>query len=376
LLRELLSNSLLLIGICIIIGHLLGTLRIKHIKLGSSAILFCGLFISYMGKAKLDIDIKIDYVLFLVSLVGFIASVGLIAAKNIKVVINKYGYRFIILAFSITSTGAVLTSIFNSIFPKLNSSIVGTYLGALTSSPGLASALEITKSMTSNHSADVGLGYSIAYIPGVMVVILFAQIIGRKYKEEVYEGIKFIEDEVKEFHILSYMIVIVVGMIIGKLSLKVTDSASLSLGVTGGVLFSALFFGNLKKIYGLSFNFNSNHLGVIRDISLSMFLAIVGLNYGYDAIISISKHGVQLLYMGLITGLGSVFVGFIVGKYVLKIDTICLVGGICGGMTSTPGLAAAIEAFDSDEVATAYGATYPFALIFMILFTNLLFIRS
>jgi putative transport protein len=329
-----------------------------------------------MGKAKLDIDIKIDYVLFLVSLVGFIASVGLIAAKNIKVVINKYGYRFIILAFSITSTGAVLTSIFNSIFPKLNSSIVGTYLGALTSSPGLASALEITKSMTSNHSADVGLGYSIAYIPGVMVVILFAQIIGRKYKEEVCEGIKFIEDEVKEFHILSYMIVIVVGMIIGKLSLKVTDSASLSLGITGGVLFSALFFGNLKKIYGLSFNFNSNHLGVIRDISLSMFLAIVGLNYGYDAIISISKHGVQLLYMGVITGLGSVFVGFIVGKYVLKIDTICLVGGICGGMTSTPGLAAAIEAFDSDEVATAYGATYPFALIFMILFTNLLFIRS
>jgi len=49
-----------------------------------------------------------------------------------------------------------------------------------------------------------------------------------------------------------------------------------------------------------------------------------------------------------------------------------LVGAICGGMTSTPGLGAAIEAVGGEEPAAGYGAIYPFALLGMVIFSIIL----
>lgn len=41
-------------------------------------------------------------------------------------------------------------------------------------------------------------------------------------------------------------------------------------------------------------------------------------------------------------------------------------------MTSTPGLGVAIDATGTDAVAVGYGATYPVALVFMVIYTILL----
>jgi len=41
-------------------------------------------------------------------------------------------------------------------------------------------------------------------------------------------------------------------------------------------------------------------------------------------------------------------------------------------MTSTPGLGAATEAIGSDEPGAGYGATYPFALLGMVIFAIVL----
>ena len=104
-----------------------------------------------------------------------------------------------------------------------------------------------------------------------------------------------------------------------------------------------------------------------------MFLAIVGLNYGYEAVTLIGTTGAALLVIGFATAILSILMGYLVGTKLLKLKPLYLIGGLCGGMTSTPGLAAAIESTDSNDVAVAYGATYPFALFFMILFINILF---
>lgn len=64
--------------------------------------------------------------------------------------------------------------------------------------------------------------------------------------------------------------------------------------------------------------------------------------------------------------------GFFVGKYAFRINWVMLSGAICGGMTSTPGLGAAIDAVGSDEPAAGYGAVYPFALLGMVLFSIIL----
>lgn len=364
--KSMLSNPLFLLATCILIGQGLGKISIKHIKLGSSATLFVGLFLSYKIQSKLAYDVTLDKSIFLIALIGFIGSVGLIASKNIKTTLKTYGFKFIILSFFVTGTGAISTYVFMHVLRGNVHSTIGTYVGALTSSPGLAAALEL-----SNQGSDVGLGYAIAYVPGVLTVIFFAQIM-KHFLPENHDHIKDKADKVENFSMVAFMTVIVVGIFMGQLKLT-TPHASLSLGMTGGVLTSALILGSLKTIGPLSFEFNNKQLSIIRDLSLNMFLAIVGLNYGYKAVQAISSSGLSLLLVGLTTGSLSVVVGLVVGKYILKIKGVYLIGGICGGMTSTPGLAAAIESFDEEKVVAGYGATYPFALIFMIIWTNLLF---
>lgn len=373
----------------IFLGQLIGRLHYKNIKLGSSGGLFVGIVISYLVTKYLQMEAKDSIMLskpfipkevFKLSLIGFIASVGLLASKNIRETIKKNGYRFMVLALAITSTGALSTWFFiNVLFNDLKISIIGTYVGALTSSPGLATAIESAKELAGNAEAMIGLGYSISYIPGVAIVIIFVQLLGKHQKNHITVGKLHGKKEVANsneinFNIVSFCFVCLLGIIIGKINIYLGSYLGyFSLGSTGGVLISALILGDIKKISFLNFNMNKGQLGVVRDISLNMFLSIVGLNYGYNALNLIKTSGAQLLVVGGFTAVISILFGYLVGKKILKLSNIYLVGGICGGMTSTPGLAASIEAFDSDDVTVGYGATYPFALFFMILFTSILF---
>lgn len=60
-------------------------------------------------------------------------------------------------------------------------------------------------------------------------------------------------------------------------------------------------------------------------------------------------------------------VAVIVGLFVFKINILDLLGTITGGMTSTPGLAAADSMTDSNIPSVAYATVYPIAMVFLIL---------
>lgn len=367
--EEIIKNPLMILSLTILIGQIIGSFKYRHIKLGSSGTLFAGLFISYMYKSIFGEVFTVSKTVFLISLLGFIAAVGLTASKDIVNTIKKNGFKFIILGMTITGSGAVMTYLFMT-YMTHPYKVIGTYLGALTSSPGLASAIELSGTM----SPQIGLGYAISYVPGVLLVILFAQYMGKAKEKEISRSVS--ESEESTFSIGSFVLVILIGILLGQVSIKLSSSINISLGMTGGVLVSSLILGSIRNIAFMDFRFNEKQLKIIRDLSLNMFLAIVGLNYGYAAINAVKESGIYLLMVGLTTGFISISFGLLMGQYILKIDKDYLVGAICGGMTSTPGLAAAIDQFKEDKVVSGYGATYPFALIFMIVFTNILFIRS
>ncbi len=383
---NIITNPLVLLFFSIVLGQFLGKLEYKSFKLGSSGGLFVGIVLSYMvtelinqnGTIVLNNPL-IPRELFLLSLIGFIASVGLIAAKKIKETIKKNGLKFMFLGFVVTLTGALSTLLFTRVFATANSSIIGTYVGALTSSPGLATALEMAKTAGNNSEALVGLGYSISYIPGVVIVILLVQFLGKRYLKAGLSTNHDSETTVVDssrysFDLAAFGLVCLIGILLGKVKINLGSFiGDFSLGSTGGVLIAALALGELKKVGSLNFNMDTKSLSVIRDMSLNLFLTTVGLNYGHNAISLLRTTGMQLLLLGLVTGILSIMLGYLAGKYLLKLETADLIGGICGGMTSTPGLAASIETLRSDQVVVGYGATYPFALFFMILFTNILF---
>ena len=65
-------------------------------------------------------------------------------------------------------------------------------------------------------------------------------------------------------------------------------------------------------------------------------------------------------------------VGYFLATKVFKIDLLNALGAITGGMTSTPALGALIATAETDEVAGAYAATYPVALVCVVIMAKVL----
>ncbi|MBR2904041.1 MAG: YidE/YbjL duplication, partial [Clostridia bacterium] len=65
-------------------------------------------------------------------------------------------------------------------------------------------------------------------------------------------------------------------------------------------------------------------------------------------------------------------VGFILGKFVFKLSIFNNLGSITGGMTSTPALGSLISVAGTDDVSAAYAATYPIALVLIVIASSLM----
>ena len=63
-------------------------------------------------------------------------------------------------------------------------------------------------------------------------------------------------------------------------------------------------------------------------------------------------------------------IGFIFAKYVFKLSIFNNLGSITGGMTSTPALGTLVSVAGTDDVTSAYAATYPIALVIIVVLSK------
>ncbi len=137
-------NPFVLMMITVFLGMFFGKIKFGKFTFGVSGCLFVGLVIGWWAyrlastfpktesgyKEALEL-IKngvIDKGFFTLFLILFIAAVGLLAAKDIGIVIKNYGSKFIVLGFLITFTGAAATYGMALILPGINSyEITGVY---------------------------------------------------------------------------------------------------------------------------------------------------------------------------------------------------------------------------------------------------------
>lgn len=129
-----------------------------------------------------------------------------------------------------------------------------------------------------------------------------------------------------EFSIVAFAVVCVVGYLIGSIKIYMGPLGYVSLESTGGVLIGALLLGYIGKIGPLSFRMDPKVLGIIRELGLAFFLSIVGLNYGYGAVAALTGSGITLALVSLFVGAVSIMVGFLVGRYLFKLNWIMLSG--------------------------------------------------
>jgi putative transport protein len=401
---EWVTSPFVLMAVSVFTGVLIGRIKVGRFSLGISGALFTGLVVGWFIYNKFALPyegtpeapgyaagilsdgvVHIDF--FYLFLMLFVASVGLLASKDLGAVVKKYGVKFIILGFLITFAGAAVTYLMVLASPGQDPfAVSGVYVGALTSSPGLGAAIETVSRYGTDAEAAVGAGYAISYPFGVLVVILAVNFIPlmlgidmerekEVFKREMAEARSAVGTrEIPEvsFDIAGFFLTIIIGYTIGSIRVPMGPLGFFSLGSTGGVLIGALLLGYMGKLGGIHFRMGSKVLGVIREVSLAFFLSIVGLRYGYRVFDALISGGAYLAFVSLVVGTLAILAGYLVGRHLFGINWVMLSGAICGGMTSTPGLGAAIDAVGSDDPAAGYGAVYPFALLGMVMFSILL----
>ena len=93
---------------------------------------------------------------------------------------------------------------------------------------------------------------------------------------------------------------------------------------------------------------------------------------GKNLVATFQESGLLLFGVGATITVVPMLVAVVVGRLVFKISLLDLLGTITGGMTSTPGLAAADSMVDSNIPSVAYATVYPIAMVFLILFIQVI----
>lgn len=378
------------------VGYALGRITIKGVSLGTAGVFIIALLYGcffYDSLAKGLMAGETTYVsnaLKIVENMGlilFVTSVGFIAGPNFFGNFKKNFKSYVLLALVIIVMGGlscagciVVGKNFTDLsLEELAAMLVGLLSGSLTSTPAFSAA----KATVAPELEDlVSVGHGIAYLFGVIGVVLFVQIIPKILKVNMAEereklivadasGSKKTEYkgkliEMDEFGFMPFALAAIIGIFVG--SVKI---GNFSLTTTGGCLLISLIFGHFARFGSISVTPKTGTLKVFRELGLMLFLIGAGVAGGASFV----KYfeAVYFIY-GIIMTLVPMIVGFLFAKYVLKLSILNNLGSITGGMTSTPALGTLINTAGTENVASAYAATYPVALIAVVLVSQFLII--
>ena len=363
-------NALLAIVLIAALGYFVGGIKIKGIELGTAGVLLVALVFGHFG-------VEIPSIVRNLGLALFVGSVGFIAGPKFFRDFKSNAKSYILLGFVIIFSGAVtcvLTSKIGGIRPEL---AVGLLNGALTSTPGLAAAQE-----AAGELADLATtGYAIAYPFGVIGVVLFVQLVPKILKVDMADERAHFEAahtaKVKRYNgwlfkfdqggFFAFMLAIVLGILVGNIKVPLPGGASFSLGTTGGPLIMGLLFGHFAHFGHLDVTVPVEELKTFRELGLMLFLIGAGVSGGAGFVDTLKEEGFMLFVYGALMTLVPMFVGYFIARKLLKLRLLNSLGSITGGMTSTPALGTLISVAKTDDVASAYAATYPIALVAVVL---------
>ena len=370
--ESVLGNTLMIVFLVAVIGYLVGSIKIRGVELGTAGVLLVALVFGHFGFEVPDLVRELGLICFVTS-VGFIAGPKFF--RNFKINARSY----ILLGAIIIIIGALTTIGIIEIAGVPSDVSVGMMAGALTSTPGLAAAIDAT------GSANASVGYGIAYPFGVVGVVLFVQLVPKFLKTDMaaerarFEAAQNVGDE--EFHktkkeelfyadsmgFFPFALAIVLGIILAKIVIPLPGGAEFSLGTSGSPLIAGLILGHFGKIGRLSMKVEKHVLECLREFGLALFLIGAGVEAGAGFVEILREEGLVLFIYGALITLIPMFVGYFFAAKVLKLSLFNSLGSICGGMTSTPALGTLIRVTETDDVASAYAATYPVALVFVVL---------
>ncbi len=394
------------------VGYAFGRITIKGVSLGDAgvfviALLFGAFFFTPLEeqliiKGAVDVGFteKALEIVESLGLILFVTSVGFIAGPkffgNMKKNFKSYVLLglIVILSGGLAAVGCIYIGKaigFGASIESLDgfvAMIVGLLSGSLTSTPAFSAA---KATVAEEFTSLVSVGHGIAYIFGVIGVVLFVQIVPKVMKANMDEErakliIKDDNTQVKKTFagklleldghgFAAFALAAVIGTFLGRIKIPLSaaglSGTCFSLTTTGGCLLASLVFGHFGRIGKLNMMPEQSTLKLFRELGLVLFLVGAGIPGGADFVANFDP---MYFVYGVIMTIVPMFIGFFFAKYVLKLSLLNNLGSITGGMTSTPALGTLIGTAGTEDVAAAYAATYPIALIVVVLVSQFIII--
>jgi len=180
------------------------------------------------------------------------------------------------------------------------------------------------------------------------------------------------EKALHQTDLLTLFAGLVLGVILGMVPIGIPCVKVFKLGMAGGPLFVALLLGHFRRTGWVSGYLPRASRLMMMELGLTFFLASAGIKAGAKIMPVLQEHGIMLFLSGAAITIVPMLITFLVARYILKIELLASLGGICGGMTSTPALGALTAKIDSNLPVISYAAAYPIALILMTILTQIL----
>lgn len=393
------------------LGYALGRITIKGVSLGDAGVfivaLIFGAFFFVPLESQLiikagEVDVHfVEKALEIIERLGlilFVTSVGFIAGPKFFGNMKKNFKSYVLLGLIVILAGGLAAIVCIMMgraigFGPAGTSdgftamIVGLLSGSLTSTPAFSAA---KATVAPELTSLVSVGHGIAYIFGVIGVVLFVQIVPKITKVDMVEErakISGKQENVEKKNVAcklisldghgfaAFSLAAVIGMIIGAIKIPLSgeglSGTCFSLTTTGGCLLAALVFGHFGRIGKLNMMPDGHTLKLFRELGLVLFLVGAGIPGGADFVANFDP---MYFVYGVIMTIVPLIIGFLFAKYVLKLSLLNNLGSLTGGMTSTPALGTLISVSGTEDVAAAYAATYPIALIAVVLVSQFLII--
>ncbi|MEM8619587.1 MAG: aspartate-alanine antiporter [Actinomycetota bacterium] len=152
-----------------------------------------------------------------------------------------------------------------------------------------------------------------------------------------------------------------IGIAIGLISVDVAG-VPVTLGTGGGCLVAGLLMGWLRSTHPRYAALPSGASNFLRDFGLAVFVGVVGLNSGEQALQAIQDQGIQLFLMGVGVTIIPMLITFPILYYVYKIkDPIDALASVVGGRSANPGFAALLEKAGNATPVATFTITYALA---------------
>ncbi len=218
---ELFQNSYFSLFVIVALGYMLGSIKIKGVSLDVSAVIFIALLFGHFG-----IVIPSDLQNF--GMILFIFTIGIQAGPGFLDSFKSKGRQLAILTMILIGSAGLVSYLCGWFFDIDAATVTGLLAGALTSTPGLAAAIEATGSSLSS------IGYGIAYPFGVIGVILFVKLLPKLMRVNITELDNKIESEqVDQYPAISFRSFVVTnstvfGRSIADLKIRTMTGANVS----------------------------------------------------------------------------------------------------------------------------------------------------